>query len=205
MPSSKMGRREVTVLGCGSPRSTVLELSPGLACWFTQFVPSHCTKHAFTMITGLDRSYATIWHAEPKAPSKTVGARTAQLVNALYESGQTTFTHADVESITGLSARSLIRHVVARGVVSRLEPSLFVLVPPELGRATEFAGNPYIIVRQLAAGAEYFISHASAMELHRMVTQLQFVIITSTTKRLRKRTIHGGHGPQGVPVYSRPR
>ncbi len=135
-----------------------------------------------------------ILRAKPKAPSKTVGSRTAQLVTALYESGQTTFTHADVESITGLppaSARSLIRHAVARGVVSRLEPGLFVLVPPELGRATEFAGNPYIVARHLAAGAEYFISHASAMELHRMVTQPQFVIFTSTTKRLRNRTIHG--------------
>ncbi len=135
-----------------------------------------------------------ILRAEPKAPSKTVGSRTAQLLTALYESGQTTFTHADVESITGLppaSARSLIRHAVVRGVVSRLHPGLFVLVPPELGRATEFAGNPYIIARQLAAGAEYFISHASAMELHRMVTQPQFVVFTSTTKRLRRRTIHG--------------
>jgi len=135
-----------------------------------------------------------ILRAEPRAPLKTVGSRTAQLMTALYESGQTTFTHAEVESITGLppaSARSLIRHAVARGVVSRLEPGLFVLVPPELGRATEFAGNPYFIARQLAAGAEYFISHASAMELHRMVTQPQFVIFTSTTKRLRTRTIHG--------------
>jgi len=135
-----------------------------------------------------------ILRAEAKVPSKTAGSRTAQLVTALYENGRTTFTHADVESITGLppaSARSLIRHAVARGVVSRLEPGLFVLVPPELGRATEFAGNPYIVARHLAAGAEYFISHASAMELHRMVTQPQFVIFTSTTKRLRNRTIHG--------------
>jgi predicted transcriptional regulator of viral defense system len=125
---------------------------------------------------------------------KTAGSRTAQLLTALYENGQTTFTHAEVESITGLppaSARSLIRHAVARGVVSRLQPGLFVLVPPELGRETEFAGNPYIIARHLAAGAEYFISHASAMELHRMLTQPQFVIFTSTTKRLRRRTIHG--------------
>ncbi len=132
--------------------------------------------------------------AESTAPSKTVGSRTAQLITALYEGGQTTFTHADVERITGLppaSARSLIRHAVARGVVSRLEPGLFVLVPPELGRATEFAGNPHIVARQLVAGADYFISHASAMELHRMVTQPQFVIFTSTTKRLRNRTIHG--------------
>ena len=135
-----------------------------------------------------------ILRVQAKVPSKMAGSRTAQLVTALYESGQTTFTHADVESITGLppaSARSLIRHAVARGVVSRLEPGLFVLVPPELGREMEFAGNPYIVARHLAAGAEYFISHASAMELHRMVTQPQFVIFTSTTKRLRKRTIHG--------------
>lgn len=135
-----------------------------------------------------------ILRAEAKVPSKTAGSRTAQLVTALYENGRTTFTHADVESITGLppaSARSLIRHAVARGVVSRLEPGLFVLVPPELGRETEFAGNPYIVARHLAAGAEYFISHASAMELHRMVTQPQFLIFTSTTKRLRNRTIHG--------------
>ncbi|HEU0141121.1 MAG TPA: type IV toxin-antitoxin system AbiEi family antitoxin [Bryobacteraceae bacterium] len=132
--------------------------------------------------------------AESAAPSKTVGSRTAQLTTALYEGGQTTFTHGDVERITGLpaaSARSLIRHAVNRGVVSRLEPGLFVLVPPELGRAVEFAGNPYLVVRQLVAGAEYFISHASAMELHRMVTQPQLVIFTSTTKRLRNRTIHG--------------
>jgi predicted transcriptional regulator of viral defense system len=132
--------------------------------------------------------------ATSEGPSKTVGRRTAQLTTALYEEGRTTFTLADVERITGLSpasARSLMRHAVERGVVSRLEPGLFVLVPPELGRATEFAGNPYLVVRQLASDAEYFISHGSAMELHRMVTQPQFVIFTSVTKRLRNRTIHG--------------
>jgi hypothetical protein len=161
------------------------------------FVPWHCTKRTQTiiMVEEADQPMRRqIQSAESQTPSKTVGSRTAQIMIALYESGQTTFTHADVESITGLpsaSARSLIRHAVARGIVSRLEPGLFVLVPPELGRATEFAGNPYVVARQLATGADYFISHASAMELHRMVTQPQFVIFTSTTKRLRNRTIHG--------------
>jgi predicted transcriptional regulator of viral defense system len=125
---------------------------------------------------------------------KTVGSRTAQLTTILYEEGRATFTLADVERITGLSpasARSLIRYAVERGIVSRLEPGLFVLVPPELGRATEFTGNPYLVARELAAGAEYFISHGSAMELHRMVTQPQFVIFTSATRRYRPRTIHG--------------
>jgi len=131
---------------------------------------------------------------DPHAPSKTVGARTAQLTTALYERGRTTFTLADVQDITGLSAasaRSLTRHAVSRGIVSRLESGLFVLVPPELGRAGEFSGNPYVVARELVAGAEYYISHASAMDLHQMLTQPQFVIFTSATKRLRNRSIHG--------------
>jgi predicted transcriptional regulator of viral defense system len=35
------------------------------------------------------------------------------------------------------------------------------------------------------------ISHSSAMELHRMVTQPQFTVLMSIPKRLRARTIHG--------------
>ena len=127
-------------------------------------------------------------------PLKTVGPRTAQLTTALYDRAQTTFTLADVEEITGLnpaSARSLVRNATARGIVSRLEPGLFVLVPPEFGSAREFSGNPCLTARALAGGAGYYISHASAMELHRMVTQPQFVVFTSTAKRLRTKTIHG--------------
>jgi predicted transcriptional regulator of viral defense system len=126
--------------------------------------------------------------------SKTVGPRTAQLTTALYDRARTIFTLEDVEEITGLnpaSARSLIRNAIARGIVSRLEPGLFVLVPPELGSATEFSGNPYLTARELAGGRDYYISHASAMELHRMVTQPQFVVFTSTARRLRNKSIHG--------------
>lgn len=135
-----------------------------------------------------------IMSPRPHQLLKVVGPRMAQLMTALHERGRNTFTLADVQSITGLthvSARSLVRNAVARGLVTRLEPGLFVLVPPELGSAVEFSGNPYVVARELTAGAAYYISHASAMELHRMATQPQFVIFTSTTKRLRNRTIHG--------------
>jgi predicted transcriptional regulator of viral defense system len=128
------------------------------------------------------------------SPSKTLGPRTAQLTTTLYDRARTTFTSADVEEITGLSAasaRSLLRSATTRGIVSRLEPGLFVLVPPELGSATEFSGNPYLTARALAGGRDYYISHASAMELHRMVTQPQFVVFTSTARRLRNKTISG--------------
>jgi predicted transcriptional regulator of viral defense system len=66
-----------------------------------------------------------------------------------------------------------------------------VLVPPELGSATEYAGNPYLVVQRLVGDAPNFISHASAMEIHRMVTQPQFVIFASSTKRVPSRTLNG--------------
>jgi predicted transcriptional regulator of viral defense system len=125
---------------------------------------------------------------------KTAGPQTAHLIAALYDHAQTTFTNSDVTAITGLqanSARSLIRKAEARGLVTRLKPGLFVLVPAELGSATEFSGNPYLTARAMAGGADYYISHSSAMELHRMVTQPQFTVFTSTPKRLRARTILG--------------
>ena len=125
---------------------------------------------------------------------KTVGPQTAHLIAVLYDRAQTTFTNSDVTAITGLeatSARSLVRNAEVRGLVTRLKPGLFVLVPPELGSATEFSGNPYLTARAMVGGSEYYISHSSAMELHRMVTQPQFTVFTSTPKRLRARTIHG--------------
>jgi predicted transcriptional regulator of viral defense system len=51
--------------------------------------------------------------------------------------------------------------------------------------------SPYLTARAMVSGADYYISHSSAMELHRMVTQPQFTVFTSTPKRLRARTILG--------------
>ena len=72
-----------------------------------RFVPFHCTKRAQTIIMVEEVGQPMrrrVQSVESPAPSKTVGSRTAQLMTALYESGHTTFNHADVESITGLRA-----------------------------------------------------------------------------------------------------
>ena len=64
------------------------------------------------------------------------------------EREKTTFTLRDVEDITGLqgsSARTLILRAERRGLVTRLRPGLYTLVPFELGRATEYIGDPYVI------------------------------------------------------------
>jgi predicted transcriptional regulator of viral defense system len=127
-------------------------------------------------------------------PSKTVGRRMAPLLAALYDRSQPTFTLADAQGITGLSAplaSSLLHKAVLRGLVSRLKPGVFVIVPPELGSTSEYAGDPYLTAKRLAGDAPCFISHGSAMEIHRMVTQPQLAIFACSPKRLRSRTLHG--------------
>ena len=123
---------------------------------------------------------------------KTVGAQMARLLMALHDRSQATFTLRDVQQITDLkpaSASDLIYRACRRGLISRLKRGLFVIVPSELGSATEYAGNPYLIAQRLAGEAPCFISHASAMEIHRMVTQPQFVVFASSAKRIHRRTI----------------
>jgi predicted transcriptional regulator of viral defense system len=127
-------------------------------------------------------------------PGKTVGRQMASLLAGLYDQSQTTFALADAQRITGLSstvASSLLHKAVRRGLVSRLKPGVFVIVPPELGSTKEYAGDPYLTATKLAGDAPLFISHASAMEIHRMVTQPQLVVFGSSSKRLRSRVLHG--------------
>ena len=127
-------------------------------------------------------------------PSKTVGRQMAGLLATLYDRSQSTFTLADAHEITGLSselASSLLHKAVRRGLLSRLKPGVFVVVPPELGSTSEYAGDPYLTAKSLAGSAPCFISHASAMEMHRMVTQPQLVVFASSPKRLRSQTVYG--------------
>src|SRR5690349_21765603 len=98
----------------------------------------------------------------------------APLLSTLYDRAQTTFTLADAVEITGLRpalASSLLHKAGRRGLVTHVQRGLFVLVPAELGTATDYSGNPYLVARRLAGDAPAFISHASALEIHRMVTQ----------------------------------
>lgn len=125
---------------------------------------------------------------------RTSRSRIAGLLTALYDSARTTFTTAEAAQITGLTsplASSLLHKARKRGLVSQLKRGLFVIVPPELGSSVEYSGIPYLVARYLVDDAPYFLSHAIAMELHRMVTQPQFVIFVSSTKLTRKQTLHG--------------
>jgi predicted transcriptional regulator of viral defense system len=127
-------------------------------------------------------------------PLKTLGPQAARLVTELHERGKTLFSHADVEEITGLqpkSARNFVASIVRRGIATRLKPGLFILVPFELGREREYLGSPLVVASALAEGSDYYVSHASAMDIHRMMTQPQLVVYATSPKAIRPRTVLG--------------
>ena len=124
----------------------------------------------------------------------TMRSQAATLVTRLYEQNRPIFRAEDVQKLTDLSsvsARSFVRKLVDRGVAMRLKPGLFVLVPLELGQARQYMGNPLIVARELMRGKDYYLSHATAMDLHGMLTQPQLVVTVSTPVPRRAVTMLG--------------
>lgn len=125
---------------------------------------------------------------------KTLGPQAAKLVTMLHERSRAVFRLQDVRDITGLSeasARSFVRKLVDRGVAARLKPGLYVLVPFELGRERQYAGNPLVAAREIMNGEDYYLSHATAMEIHGMTTQPQLVTVVTTPTPRRSLTALG--------------
>jgi len=126
--------------------------------------------------------------------TKTLGPQAAHLVTTLYEKNRVIFRLKDIQKILALNnanARNFVRKLVGRGIVTRLKPGLFILVPFELGKEREYAGNPLVLARELFNGKNYYLSHGTAMEIHGMVTQPQFVIHVATPKKIRSIHIMG--------------
>jgi len=126
---------------------------------------------------------------------KTLGPQAAHLVTTLYEQNMPIFRLKEVQKILRLgnaSSRNFVRKLVNRGVATRLKPGLFILVPFELGKEAEYIGNPFVVAREIMSGKEgYFLSHATAMEIHGGVTQPQLIVYVTTLKPRRSITAQG--------------
>ncbi len=87
--------------------------------------------------------------------------------------------------------------MINNGVVTRLKSGTFRLIPFELGFEREYLGNPYVVARELILSGhkghkeKYYLSYASAFDLHQMVTQPQLIVYISSPRILRSRTIQG--------------
>lgn len=126
--------------------------------------------------------------------SKTMKSRSANLISSLYDEQKTRFSIDDVVRITGLdrpSARSLAAKLACRGLITHIGPGLYAIVPFDFGTSNRFRENPYIVARELMRSRPYFISHASAMDLHQMVTQPQLIVYVTSPYFMRSRMLSG--------------
>lgn len=135
-------------------------------------------------------------HAKYNDLLKTLGVLAARLVATLYSRNRPVFHFQEAADILGgrAAASKVLSQLINHGVVTRLMPGTFRLVPFELGFEREYLGNPYIVARELAcksAKEEYYLSHGSACDLHQMVTQPQLIVYVSSPKMIRHRTIQG--------------
>lgn len=133
--------------------------------------------------------------------SKSIGTTAARLLLTLYEQNKLVFHLKDAQSILGEShsAPRILFGLVKKGVLSRLKPGTFRVIPFEMGFEREYLGNPFVVARELATKSirssknkfSYYISHGSAFELHQMLTQPQLVVFTTTPKQIRSCFIQG--------------
>lgn len=137
-------------------------------------------------------------------PSKTLGPESARLVSILNEEQRTLFGVNDVMRVLSISRQNAINFVgnlIHRGLVTRLRPGLYNLVPFELGRETTYVSDPYLIARAVIEHKTrsksqlktpiYYLSHASAMEIHQMLTQPQLGVLVSTPLAIPHQWMHG--------------
>jgi len=121
---------------------------------------------------------------------KTLGKVSAQLITTLYEKDKVIFTNSDIEDITELAAnaaRDLASRLVKRGVIARLDPGKYIIIPQELGRSDTYIGNWYVAAREIVKSPYYYISHYSAMEIHNMTTHpITKVHITTPKQEYKK-------------------
>lgn len=126
--------------------------------------------------------------------SKTLGPKSSYLVTTLYERDKQIFRLRDVQDILqidDLYSAIFIRKLIKKGIVTRLKPGLFILVPFELGKEREYTGNPYIVSHEIMDGKEYYLSHGTAMEIYGMKTQPQLVVYVAVLKQQNPVIIHG--------------
>lgn len=135
---------------------------------------------------------------------KTLGPRASQLVLTLYERNRPIFRIAEAHEILGggiNTVQQLVFDLVERGLATRLKAGVYRLVPFELGFEREYLGNPYVVARELfrarrgkslsGSAEDYYLSHASAFDIHQMLTQPQLVIYVSTPRLIRPRSVLG--------------
>jgi len=126
--------------------------------------------------------------------AKTLGPSSAELLLRLSGEGKTIFSIADACAITGqpyAATAALLSQMVRKGWLVRLVPGRYLIVPLEAGLESVPMTDRYVIARQVLAPLPYYISYASAMEIHQMTTQPINTVYVTVPRQRASRLIAG--------------
>lgn len=126
--------------------------------------------------------------------SKTLGPVSAELLLRLSAAGKTIFSIADARALTGQSYQAtaaLLSQMVRKGWLVRLVPGKYLIVPLEAGLESIPMVDRYVIAREVVGPLPYYISHASAMDIHQMTTQPVNTVYVTVPRQRPSRVIAG--------------
>lgn len=135
-----------------------------------------------------------------KSLSKNLGPVSAQLLKALAEDNRAVFSIAEAQRYlsahtttpyTDAATRELLRRLVRSGWAVRLGAGRYAVVPLSSGDTLAPQVSRYVIARELLGDAPYYISHASAMDIHNLLGHPVTEVLISTPRRLKAREILG--------------
>ncbi len=118
--------------------------------------------------------------------SKTLGPRTSRLFVGLHDEGRVVFDLAKAAALMEVPrdrAAVLVHAAIKRGLVTPIKRGLYNLVPFELGSTSFHLEDRYLLVTESVGDMPYFLSHASAMDIHDLATQPHFDIYVTSTRR----------------------
>ena len=115
---------------------------------------------------------------------KTMGEVSAKLLNALYSKGKMFLSIDDASKILRSSyntAKKLLLDMTGRNLLVRIKSGKYIVVPE--GVSGPYMGNWYVAAKEISNSSRYFVSHYSAMGVHKMLTQPLTKVYVSSPKR----------------------
>ena len=117
--------------------------------------------------------------------TKTLGPKSAHLLNQLQKDGKTIFTLEAFRRLYGKDAFStgdFLSELVRRGLIARIKAGVYLIL--KTGQENMQLKNWPVIAREIAAPRSYFISHYSAMRLHGMTSHAIMDVYITVSARV---------------------
>lgn len=122
------------------------------------------------------------------------------LVKRLVEERRSVFSFATLLQLSGATtegARKAVQDLLKLGVLRKvradLAPDTFLLIPDRLQIDAERLDPPFLLAPLLTSGLDYFISHATAMEVHGMAPPQRPIFYVTLPRYAHNRVVGGSY------------